>query len=460
MDVSQVLVGIVQNAVPYMLASRAVNPLFALILLPLLLFAVKALPGWLERAAPRTYSVNIHSSGGETTAYENEAYFAVVLYIKNVAKVPHIQYDIETASISGFGLGIPTYCFRTVPPDAYVEVGKCRIGLRAWRDGSGKKHDRILSLFVLPSKGGGKEEEKGEKAINKLLATVKKYFSKNNLFAVYEAKEKRFVSRVEKDAWAGRKLKNNKTFDTLFLREDVGKELLRDLEEFGLSKEFCRQQALPHKRGYLLHGPPGTGKSSAYHAIANMLKRNIYLLKFSQCSTTADLYQMVGRIPNGSVVAVDEVDQLAGQVAHQITVPLMSSTSYGKSPFKTGDVTTVTPSLADLLHLLDGFEYLRDCIIVFTTNNLDKIPPALIRPGRIDRILYVGLPNGDVLNRMWRRFFDAELGLPPVFEVPLSTAFVISSIVLPHWRDEPAARKLLHSLLAAPPPQTEPRAEA
>ena len=48
------------------------------------------------------------------------------------------------------------------------------------------------------------------------------------------------------------------------------------------------------------------------------------------------------------------------------------------------DVLELSISLKDLLEVFDGYNYLKNCIIIMTTNNIEKLDPALIRPGRID----------------------------------------------------------------------------
>ncbi|KAJ7945531.1 AAA-ATPase [Quillaja saponaria] len=76
--------------------------------------------------------------------------------------------------------------------------------------------------------------------------------------------------------WGSVNLDHPSTFDTLAMDPKLKNQLLDDLDRFMKRREFYRKVGKAWKRGYLLHGPPGTGKSSLIAAMANYLKFDIY----------------------------------------------------------------------------------------------------------------------------------------------------------------------------------------
>ncbi|CAN0919205.1 AAA-ATPase At5g17760 [Linum grandiflorum] len=134
--------------------------------------------------------------------------------------------------------------------------------------------------------------------------------------------------------WNSVRMNHPASFDTLAMEPSLKEALIRDLDRFGKRRDFYKRVGRAWKRGYLLHGPPGTGKSSLVAAMANYLKFDVYDL------------------------------QLAS-------------------------ITKIT--LAGLLNFIDGLwsSCGEERIIVFTTNHKEKLDPALLRPGRMDMHIHM-----------------------------------------------------------------------
>ncbi|XP_027073751.1 AAA-ATPase At3g50940-like [Coffea arabica] len=180
--------------------------------------------------------------------------------------------------------------------------------------------------------------------------------------------------------WQSVDLDHPATFDTLAMDTDAKKMVIDDLENFVRRKELYRKAGKAWKRGYLLFGPPGTGKSSLVAAMANYLKFDIYDLELTDVRTNSDLRRHLISTANQSILLVEDIDcsiELTEKRPKKASSASMFPQQYGQENWVT---------LSGLLNFIDGLW--SSCgderIIVFTTNHKDKLDPALLRPGRMD----------------------------------------------------------------------------
>ncbi len=174
--------------------------------------------------------------------------------------------------------------------------------------------------------------------------------------------------------------------------EDIGglstiKQELQEAVEWPLKYQrlFTHADAVPPK-GILLYGPPGTGKTLIAKAAANESEANFISIKGPEL-----LSKWVGESEKG----VREVFRKARQAAPCI---IFFDEIDAIAPRRGGDFgdTHVTERLiSQLLTELDGLEILTNVIVIGATNRPDIIDPALLRPGRFDRLLYVPPPDRD-----------------------------------------------------------------
>ncbi|XP_027117035.1 AAA-ATPase At3g50940-like [Coffea arabica] len=184
--------------------------------------------------------------------------------------------------------------------------------------------------------------------------------------------------------WQSVNLDHPATFDTLAMDTDDKKIIINDLENFVRRKELYRKVGKAWKRGYLLFGPPGTGKSSLIAAIANYLKFDIYDLELTDIRTNSDLRRYLISTANQSILVVEDID-----CSIELTNNRPKASRAPMHPHQYGQENRVT--LSGLLNFIDGLW--SSCgderIIVFTTNHKDKLDPALLRPGRMDVHIYM-----------------------------------------------------------------------
>ncbi|KAK9276090.1 hypothetical protein L1049_005621 [Liquidambar formosana] len=176
--------------------------------------------------------------------------------------------------------------------------------------------------------------------------------------------------------WASTKLDHPSTFDTLAIDPTLKKAIMDDLDRFVRRREFYRKVGKAWKRGYLLHGPPGTGKSSLIAAMANRLKFDIYDLELTSLRSNSDLRRLLVSTANRSILVIEDIDC-------SLELPDRKS---GRHNLGDSQLT-----LSGLLNFIDGLW--SSCgderIIVFTTNHKEKLDPALLRPGRMDMHIHM-----------------------------------------------------------------------
>jgi transitional endoplasmic reticulum ATPase len=172
------------------------------------------------------------------------------------------------------------------------------------------------------------------------------------------------------------------------------KEELQEAIEWPLKypEIFAYMNTAPPK-GVLLYGPPGTGKTMLAKAVANESEANFISIKGPEV-----LSKWVGE----SEKAIREVFRKARQAAPTIIFfdELDSITPVRGSGYGGSQVTERV--ISQILTELDGLEELKDVVVIGATNRLDIVDPALLRPGRFDKMLNVPIPDLDARKQILR----------------------------------------------------------
>ncbi len=183
----------------------------------------------------------------------------------------------------------------------------------------------------------------------------------------------------------------NKTIQNTIVSESVEKELYEDVRKFLQAEAYYAKKGLPWKRGYFLHGPPGTGKTSLIKAIANEFNLDIFSVDMECIQNDSELIaltSMMTQMKKGKnyVVAFEDVDR--------------------SRFFKRGHCSSITKQC--MLNVLDGISESYGRILFFTGNHPENVTrmPAMVRPGRIDRLVHVDFVTPKQLARMFCHFYD------------------------------------------------------
>jgi transitional endoplasmic reticulum ATPase len=163
------------------------------------------------------------------------------------------------------------------------------------------------------------------------------------------------------------------------------KEELQEAVEWPLKyPEIFEHMNTEPPKGILLFGPPGTGKTMLAKAVANESEANFISIKGPEL-----LSKWVGESEKG----VRDVFRKARQSSPTIIFfdELDSITPVRGGGF--GDSHVTERVISQILTELDGLEELKDVVVIGATNRLDMIDPALLRPGRFDKLLNVPVPD-------------------------------------------------------------------
>ena len=206
--------------------------------------------------------------------------------------------------------------------------------------------------------------------------------------------------------WEASLTKKARTRESVILDQQHMDTLLDDAKTF-LSQErgqWYANMGIPYRRGYLLYGPPGCGKTSFAQVLAGELGVNICMLNLSHAGMDDNkLSEYLRDAPASSIIVLEDVDA----VFVERGVATEGKEQKSKS--------SVSISFSGLLNAIDGVASQEGRIFFMTTNHIEKLDPALVRPGRCDVKLELKHASKQQMIHMFLRFFPGEIRLAELF---------------------------------------------
>jgi len=190
--------------------------------------------------------------------------------------------------------------------------------------------------------------------------------------------------------------------DSVVLEPGEKEHLMQDVTQFRKSKQRYARLGVPYHRGYLLYGPPGTGKTSLVSALAAHFGLSIYTVNLTDFNDRS-LMSAVNQVPANSVLLFEDIDCMKGSK----TRTAVNSGVKDSGPTTPNEAAAIQNgvTLSGLLNVLDGFYAPTNVLFVMTTNHVEALDKALLRPGRIDYKLYLGRATDRQKIELYRRFF-------------------------------------------------------
>jgi chaperone BCS1 len=190
---------------------------------------------------------------------------------------------------------------------------------------------------------------------------------------------------------------------SVVLAGDTLEQFEADIKLFLKRKDWYLERGVPYHRGYLLTGPPGTGKTSVVRHLAQKFEMQL-------CVSDGSINSIRGAYANG-ILLMEDVDSIAKmRDAAAALLQGIGETSNANKPATVDEQISNmhTPTLSELLNALDGVASAEGTIVIMTTNHPEVLDPAMLRPGRIDRTFYLGHCTAEQAVRLFIKFYGED----------------------------------------------------
>jgi len=174
-----------------------------------------------------------------------------------------------------------------------------------------------------------------------------------------------------KNGWCLTLVENVPSMDHIFLKKETKQMIIDKIENWTKLSDRAIKFGKPRKLNILLHGVPGSGKTSIVKALAKHFKKQLFICSFSKELNDTDLQSLFEKTCSNSIMVMEDIDAFFVQRESKCQV-----------------------SFSTLLNILDGVQNVdKNMITILTANHPEALDPALIRPGRIDLLVKFDYPE-------------------------------------------------------------------
>ncbi|KAJ7088644.1 P-loop containing nucleoside triphosphate hydrolase protein [Mycena epipterygia] len=233
--------------------------------------------------------------------------------------------------------------------------------------------------------------------------------ARRDYMAAQEHKMCVYISDVSNN-WRHVACREKRSMHSIILDPGVKDVLIDDARDFLRSKEWYAARGIPFRRGYLLYGAPGSGKTSFIHSVAGELGLDVYIISLSRIGLDdSALGELVNALPERCVALMEDIDAaFTGGVNRDADALEVQEANAGK-PAPAGapppPPSTSRLSLSGLLNALDGVGAQEGRILFATTNKYAALDTALTRPGRMDLHIEFKLASRFQARQLFSRFY-------------------------------------------------------
>lgn len=227
-------------------------------------------------------------------------------------------------------------------------------------------------------------------------------------------------------AWDRQSCRPSRPMSTVSLDQEQKAKIVMDINEYlhPASARWYAARGIPYRRGYLFHGPPGTGKTSLSFALAGIFGLDIYCISLMEIGLTeSDLNKLFTTLPRRCIVLLEDIDSAGLRRTDDAPAIDTSDASSDGTPSEDGVRVDRLPklpgaalhgpgiksliSLSGLLNTIDGAASHEGRVLIMTTNHPEKLDPALIRPGRVDLQVLFSLATRSQTRDIFKRMYSS-----------------------------------------------------
>ena len=189
--------------------------------------------------------------------------------------------------------------------------------------------------------------------------------------------------------------KQPRNLKNVYISEDLKCEIIGDLTSFFNNKSQYNDCGIPYRKGYLIYGPAGCGKSTLMTALATEFKTDIYWIGLGGYRLNDErLTRILNSVPPGKIIVIEGIDGIINDMNRQ------------------------NLTLSGLLNALDGLTAHTEHPVIFLSNTEDptKFPQNLMRKGRIDRVFKIDFPDKKVIEKLFTVFYEKHFDNQEILE--------------------------------------------
>ena len=248
-------------------------------------------------------------------------------------------------------------------------------------------------------------------SLQTLIERVRLWFQRPDPNARYLYKLRRMSSGTDAEACFSRyPCKRPHRWEDLVLHDK--NNVMQLVNEFIHHQGVFAKPCMQHRLTFLFYGLPGTGKTTALKTLSQETGRHLVHIDLAHIHSNQALFDVFFseemrlhdggprkvRVPlNQRIYVLEDLHTLSSTVLHKPETDDRCILSADEQDRLT---------LGGVLNVLDGTLELTDAIIVMTTNHLDKLDPALYRPGRVNKIVNTKLLSVEQVGMLVTRYFD------------------------------------------------------
>lgn len=255
------------------------------------------------------------------------------------------------------------------------------------------REGRMFWIYKNKLESSGSNLEKYEITISTIGRSHDPFKSMVKEFMPKPDKDKNNIYRLcTSGDWVKYRMIPKRPMQSIAINKELRDSLLSQITHFKKNRQWFYARALAYKLTYILHGMPGTGKTSIIKSIASEFDMNLCIININYMSDML-LESAFSTVPDNSIIIIEDFDSSTVTTSRGIQYQNSSDESMeNKAPRETSSEKSGFGllSLTGLLNALDGVIPIDNCIVFMTTNDIGKVDPAIYRKGRVDHILEIG----------------------------------------------------------------------